>query len=60
MRKNRYQNLVMIVQNINDNRIEGENSSFVIMLKGLRKVGAVDPYNPNVVVVLTHGASIAR
>ncbi|VDI34015.1 desert hedgehog [Mytilus galloprovincialis] len=50
----------MIVQNINDNRIEGESSSFVKLLKGLRKVGAVDPYNPNVVVVLTHGASIAR
>ncbi|CAC5409091.1 DHH [Mytilus coruscus] len=60
MRKNRYPNLVMIVQNINDNRIEGESSNFAKMLKGLRKVGAVDPYNPNVVVVLTHAASVAR
>ncbi|XP_052105983.1 uncharacterized protein LOC127738687 isoform X2 [Mytilus californianus] len=60
MRENSYPNLVFIVQNINDNRMAGESSNFAKMLKGLSKVGAIDPYNPNVVVVLTHAASIAR
>ncbi|VDI02928.1 Hypothetical predicted protein, partial [Mytilus galloprovincialis] len=60
IRKNSYPNLVLIVQNIMDNRIEGESSDFVNMLKGLSKVGVVDIENPNVVAVLTHAASIAR
>ncbi|CAC5387665.1 DHH [Mytilus coruscus] len=60
IRKNSYPNLVMIVQNIMDNRIEGESSNFVKMLKGLSKVGVIDIDNPNVVVVLTHVTSIAR
>ncbi|XP_052105978.1 uncharacterized protein LOC127738684 [Mytilus californianus] len=55
-----YPNLVMIVLNIQDNRIEGESSNFAKMLKGISNVNAIDNRNPNVVVVLTHATSIAR
>ncbi|VDH92974.1 Hypothetical predicted protein [Mytilus galloprovincialis] len=58
--KNSYPNLVMIVLNIQDNRIEGESSNFAKMLKGISHVNAIDTHNPNVVVVLTHASSIAR
>ncbi|CAC5390330.1 unnamed protein product [Mytilus coruscus] len=54
-----YPNLVMIVLNIQDNRIEGESSNFAKMLKGISNVNAIDNRNPNVVVVLTHATSIA-
>ncbi|XP_071162768.1 uncharacterized protein [Mytilus edulis] len=58
--KKSYPNLVMIVLNIQDNRIEGESSNFAKMLKGINHVNAIDRCNPNVVVVLTHATSIAR
>ncbi|VDI07705.1 Hypothetical predicted protein [Mytilus galloprovincialis] len=58
--QNNYPNLVMIIQSINDNRMEGESSSFAKMLKGLSQIDTIDHYNPNVVIVLTHATSIAR
>lgn len=57
--KGNYPNLVMIVLNITDNRIEGECSNFSKMLKGIQKIKVIDPHNPNVVIVLTHAVSIA-
>ncbi|CAC5390328.1 unnamed protein product [Mytilus coruscus] len=58
--RNSYPNLVMIVLGIHDNRIDGVSTNFARVLRGIRKVNAIDCYNPNVVVVLTHATSIAR
>ena len=56
LKHGKFPTIVLIVANFTDNRFEGENSSFVRMLKGLTsmKEKIFDEHNSNAVLLLTH------
>ena len=49
-----YPNVVMIIASGNDNRADGPQSSFVIMLKAIKRFGIIDCKRFNVIIVMTH------
>ena len=53
-----YPNIILIVFNAMDERLEGPESNAAKMLRMLGELAIVDIKNPNVVVVLTHAMSL--
>ena len=49
-----YPNVVMIIASGNDNRADGPQSDFVIMLNAIKRFGIIDRRRHNVVIVMTH------
>ena len=53
-----YPNIVLIAMNVNEYRIQGQNSKFNLMFKVLRQLELVDVRRPNILIVLTHVMSL--
>ncbi|KAI6655633.1 hypothetical protein LOD99_11392, partial [Oopsacas minuta] len=49
-----YPNIVLITVNVNDYRIQGQNSQFYRMLKAFKQLELVDIRRPNLIIVMTH------
>ena len=56
----RLPNIIFVMIDANDKRIEGENSNLAKSLKCLMKLKLVDPKHPNVIGVITHAANLGR
>ena len=55
-----FPNIIFVMMNAGDTRIEGENSNLAKSLKCLMKLNLVDPKKPNVVGVMTFAAHMGR
>ena len=51
-------NLIFVMINADDKRIDGENSNIAKSLKCLMKLNLVDPKHPNVIGVMTHACHL--
>ena len=53
-------NLIFVMVNANDKRIQGENSNLAKSLKCLMSLNLIDPVHPNVIGVITHAGDLAK
>ena len=55
-----FPNLIFVMVDANDKRIQGENSNLAKSLKCLMRLNLVDPKHPNVIGVMTHAYNLGR
>ena len=54
----RYPNVILLCVKATDNRIDGDQSSFVKSLRALNSLHVIDTEKPNVVIAVTHACSL--
>ncbi len=55
-----YPNLIFLIVKATDNRLKGENSDLGKSLRCVKRLGLVDPKNPNVLAILTHACAVRK